>query len=192
MTYKTTIIRTSFWFKESKKTAQYMLQGLTKQQIREKTLKENTYQTTTPTRSKEIANTTYNRLKTYSPEILEQLQKTDVTTAKILVLISIMTYDQLFYEFMKEVYHEHILFGNNKLTRKDVNKFLEEKKQENQQISNWSNTVYPRINRTYLTILREAGILKEDNTITTPYIDIHVENQLEKNKLKEFLNIFKI
>lgn len=190
MTYKSTILRSSFWFHESKKTAQYMLDGLTKKEIIEISINENAYQTTSIQRSKDIVSYTYNRLNVYPKEVLKILLKTDVTTAKIIVLISIMTYDQLFFEFMNEVYKEHILFGKNTLTPDDVDHFLKNKKNRSDIVFNWSKTIFPRLRSKYLSILRDADVLDNKNMIKIPFISFQVQELLKKNNFEKFLNIF--
>ena len=165
MTYKTQITKSSFWYNESKKTVKYMLEGLSKSEINEKTTQENTYQVNSVSRSKQIANTTYKRMSIFSTELLEQFIKTDIATAKIIVLFSIMGTDKLFYEFMDETFKEHKILGEKELTRKDVEKFIENKKIESEIIGKWSEEVFKRIKSIYITFLRDSGLINEDNVI---------------------------
>ena len=122
MTYKTSIKGTSFWYNESIKTVKLMLKGLSKTEINTLTSNENTYQVATLTRSKTISNTTYNRMSIYDNKLLEMFINTDVTTSKIMVMISIIRTDRLFYEYMYDVYREHRLLGDKQLTRLEKDK----------------------------------------------------------------------
>lgn len=189
MTYKTTITRNSLWYKESKITVKYMLEGLSKSEINEKTSMENTYQVNTVTRSKNIANTTYNRMNIFSTNLLEEFLKTDIASAKIVVLISIMGTDQLFYEFMNEVFKEHKLLGDKKLTNKSYDKFIEHKKIESEKIAQWSDEIIKRIRRAFFTLLRDSGLLTVDNLFKDVYVDYNVQKILNEEGFQKFLEI---
>lgn len=189
MTYKTTIIRSALWYNESKKTVHYMLNGLNKSELTKKATEDNIYQVDTETRSKNIASTTYNRMSVYSEDLLEEFIKTDITTSKVMVLISIMATDKLFYEYMNEVYKEHKILDNKQLTKKELDKFIEQKKIENEKISQWSDGVIRRMKSTYIKILKDAGLIDQDNNIKSIYIDYDVEKLLRKTKFENFLDI---
>ena len=166
-----------------------MLKGLSKTEINTLTSNENTYQVATLTRSKTISNTTYNRMSIYDNKLLEMFINTDVTTSKIMVMISIIRTDRLFYEYMYDVYREHRLLGDKQLTRLEMDKFMEQKKIESEKISKWSTEVIKRLERAYFTFMRESGLLTEDNLINDIYIDYEVQKELEKEGFKEILNI---
>lgn len=189
MTYKTSIKGTSFWYNESIKTVKLMLKGLSKTEINTLTSNENTYQVATRTRSKTISNTTYNRMSIYDNKLLEMFINADVTTSKIMVMISIIRTDRLFYEYMYDVYREHRLLGDKQLTRLEMDKFMEQKKIESEKISKWSTEVIKRLERAYFTFMRESGLLTEDNLINDIYIDYEVQRELEKEGFKEILDI---
>ena len=189
MTYKTTIIRSALWYNESKKTVKYMLGGLNKTEITQKATQDNIYQVNTETRSKNIANTTFNRMGLYSEEFLEEFLKTDITTSKVMVLISVMATDKLFYEYMNEVYREHKILDNKQLTNKEFDKFVEHKRVESEKISQWSQEVIRRMRSTYIKLLKEAGLIDQKNNIKAIYIDYEIEKLLRKSNLEIFLDI---
>jgi hypothetical protein len=166
-----------------------MLNGLNKSEITKKATEDNIYQVDTETRSKNIASTTYNRMSVYSKDLLEEFIKTDITTSKVMVLISIMATDKLFYEYMNEIYKEHKILDNKQLTKKELDKFIEQKKIENEKISQWSDGVIRRMKSTYIKILKEAGLIDQDNNIKSVYIDYDVEKLLRKTKFENFLDI---
>ncbi len=189
MTYKTTIIRSSFWYYESKRTVNLILKGLSKTEINKITTEDNTFQVNTVTRSKNISNTTYNRMSVFPKEILEKFLDCDLSTAKILVLIGIMATDRLFYEFMDEIYREKKLLGYEYLTKKDLDKFFERKKIENEKVNQWSEEVIKRIKSTYLSLLRDSGLLSGDNKIKEIYFDYDIQNILINKGFQNFIEI---
>lgn len=97
MKYSAGLISKSFWYLESKKTAIYMLKGLDRKQIRNIAIEENIFQVESEYRIKRMTNDIYTRLKSLPDIILEDLVKSDIATSKILVLISIMKTDRLFF-----------------------------------------------------------------------------------------------
>ena len=189
MTYKTTIIRSSFWYYESKRTVNLILKDLFKTEINKITTEDNTFQVNTVTRSKNISNTTYNRMSVFPKEILEKFLDCDLSTAKILVLIGIMATDRLFYEFMDEIYREKKLLGYEYLTKKDLDKFFERKKIENEKVNQWSEEVIKRIKSTYLSLLRDSGLLSGDNKIKEIYFDYDIQNILINKGFQNFIEI---
>lgn len=72
-----------------------MLDGLNRKEIVELAISDNIYQVESEYRSKTIANSIYTRLISLPEDILEAIVNSDITTSKILVLISIMKTDRL-------------------------------------------------------------------------------------------------
>lgn len=166
-----------------------MLDGLSKTEINTLTTDENTYQVSSVNRSKLISNITYNRMSVYSEELLKIFTQTDVTTSKIMVLISILSTDKLFYEYMNEVFKEHKLLGDKQVSRRELDKFMEHKRIENEKIANWSEDVIGRIKRAYFTFIRDSGLMDENKNIKEVYIDYDVQKKLEDEGFKKFTEI---
>ena len=166
-----------------------MLDGLSKTEINTITTDENIYQVNSINRSKRIANVTYNRMSVYTEDLLEKFTKTDVSTSKIMVLISILSTDKLFYEYMNEVFKEHKLLGDKQVSRRELDKFMEHKRIENEKIAKWSDNVVGRIKRSYFTFIRDSGLIDENNNIKEVYIDYEIQKQLENEGFKQFTEI---
>ena len=71
MKYSAGLVSTSFWFIESKKIAEFILEGYSKKEIMEMAIEENIFQVETNNRIKEIVNGVYRRLNSFPEEILE-------------------------------------------------------------------------------------------------------------------------
>ena len=65
MKYSAGLASTSFWFIESKKIAELILEGYSKNEILEMALKENIFQVERETRIKQIVNGVYRRLNSF-------------------------------------------------------------------------------------------------------------------------------
>lgn len=190
MKYSAGIISKSFWYLESKKTAKLMLDGLTRKEIVELAVKDNIYQVESEYRSKTIANAIYTRLNSLHDIILKVIINSDLSTSKILVLISIMKTDRLFFEFMHEVFRNKIILGEPVLLDRDVNIFFDEKKAQSEIIDKWVYTTIRRLKSEYIKMLIEAGVLRvesDNSEIIVPFLDFKVKQNLFDNDMAPFV-----
>lgn len=190
MNYSASIISTSFWFLESKKVAELILEGYSKDEILNAALEDNIFQVETERRVRDITNTTYRRLKSFPEEVLEYFVRVDVNSAKIFVLISVLKSDKLFFEFMYEVFIEHIVLGDLTLKNKDFEMFFDNKSYQSDIVSEWVDETLGRLKRAYNTMLSEAGVLDtsgNERVILLPFIDLKFKDILIKNDLGTYL-----
>lgn len=190
MNYSASIISTSFWFLESKKVAELILEGYSKEEILNAALEDNIFQVETERRVRDITNTTYKRLKSFPEEVLEYFVRVDVNSAKVFVLISVLKSDKLFFEFMYEVFREHIVLGDLNLKNKDFEMFFDNKSYQSDIVSEWVDETRGRLKRAYNTMLSEAGVLDtsgKERVILLPFIDLKFKDILIKNDLGTYL-----
>lgn len=190
MNYSASIISTSFWFLESKKVAELILEGYSKDEILNIALEDNIFQVETERRVRDITNTTYRRLKSFPEEVLEYFVRVDVNSAKVFVLISILKNDKLFFEFMYEVFREHIVLGDLTLKNKDFEMFFDNKSYQSDIVSEWVDETLGRLKRGYTNMLSEAGVLDtsdKENVILLPFVDLKFKDILIKNNLGTYL-----
>lgn len=190
MNYSASIISTSFWFLESKKVAELILEGYSKDEILNAALEDNIFQVETERRVRDITNTTYRRLKSFPEEVLEYFVRVDVNSAKIFVLISVLKSDKLFFEFMYELFREHIVLGDLTLKNKDFEMFFDNKSYQSDIVSEWVDETLGRLKRAYNTMLSEAGVLDtsgNERVILLPFIDLKFKDILIKNDLGTYL-----
>lgn len=186
MRYSAGLASSSFWFIESRKVAELMLEGYSKKEIMDLALKENIFQVETETRIREITNGVYRRLSSFSEDILEYFLRTDTNSAKVFVLISILKEDRLFFEFMYEVFREHIILGDFTLKPKDFERFFDEKSYQSDAVSEWTEETVERLKRGYRNMLSEAGVLEpsgSERKIYVPFVDLRLKNILVENDL---------
>ena len=109
MEYKSTIKSRPYLYKETKKAATLIKQGITVKDIKNKSIEENIFQLESESRKKEVASIIVARLKDLDKFIIDKISEGNVETSKILVLYAIIKTDRLFFEFMNEVYKEKLL-----------------------------------------------------------------------------------
>lgn len=190
MKYSAGLISKSYWYLESKKTAKYMLDGLNRKQIVELAINENIYQVESEYRSKNVANAICTRLNSLPKVILEAIVNSDITTSKIIVLISIMKTDRLFFEFMHEVFRNKIILGDFLLTERDINVFFEEKKVQSEIIDSWVFSTIRRLKSEYIRMLVDSGLINTDSDkreIIIPLLDYKVKQLLLDNEMGPYL-----
>lgn len=190
MKYSASIISSSFWFLESKKIAELLLDGYSKDEILDVALEENIFQVETERRVRDITNTVCRRLESFSEEVLEYFVRVDVNSAKVFVLISILKNDKLFFDFMYEVFREHIILGDLTLKNKDFEMFFDNKSYQSDIVSEWVDETLGRLKRGYVNMLSEAGVLdtsEKENVILLPFIDLKFKDMLIKNNLGNYL-----
>ena len=191
MNYSAGIVSHAFWLSETRKTAELLVAGEDLKQIRFLAQTENIYQVKNETRALRIANAIVQRLESLPKVLMEQIAKSDIGTAKLLILISFMKTDLLFFEFMHEVYRPAILMGEYIITDRAINAFFDEKKRQSEIVAKWIDTTINRLERCYIGILREAGLLKIETDvrkIIIPLVDYNLRKQMEDNELTTYLN----
>ena len=114
MEYSAGLTSKLFWLQESRKTAVYIREGLSKADIRKIAWEENIYQVKAEYRAYEVLNGTYRRVSALPEAVLQAFITCDVETAKILNLIAILMDSRLFFEFLHEIYDEKIRLGTIK------------------------------------------------------------------------------
>lgn len=190
MKYNTSLTNSSFWFLESKKVAELILEDYSKNEILNVALKDNIFQVDSENRIKKITNNVYKRLNVFPNDVLEYFGRVDVNSAKVFVLISILKSDKLFFEFMYEVFREHIVLGDLTLKNKDFDMFFDNKSYQSDIISSWSEETIERLKRSYITMLSEAGLLNTSNVekeIKLPFVDLKFKDILLENDFGPYI-----
>ena len=190
MKYSAGLVSTSFWFIESKKIVELILEGYSKEEIFSTALEDNIFQVESERRVRDITNTVYRRLNSFPEEVLEHFVRVDVNSAKVFVLISILKNDRLFFEFMYEVFREHIILGDLTLKNKDYEIFFDNKAYQSDTVSEWVDETRSRLKRSYNTMLSEAGVLdtsSNERVILLPFIDLKFKDILIEHDLGTYL-----
>lgn len=192
MGYSAGIMTHAFWFFETKTTAEYLLEGISKKELLDLSLNENIYQVDSERRAHEVVNICWRRLDSFSDELLDYLTKCDQESAKILVFISILTDDELYFEFMNEVFRQHIILGNYTIKNSDLDIFFRNKSNQSEIIENWKDTTLKRVKANFKQFLIESDLLEregDDYRIILPFIDYRLKELLNQNNFAPYLNV---
>ncbi|HBM81441.1 MAG TPA: DUF1819 domain-containing protein [Clostridiaceae bacterium] len=188
--YKSTIKSRPFFYKESRKAASLMIQGINDNDIKLKSINENIFQVNTESRKREIASIVLKRLRTLDGYMLEKIVKGSIESSKIIVLISIMKSDRLFFEFMNEVFREKIILKDFYLKDTDFNIYFERKKEQSEKVNSWSDYTFYKLKQVYSRILYETGLIKEKKgtrEILRPVMDKEFQEHLSGTGDEKYL-----
>lgn len=191
MEYSAGLTSKLFWLQESKKTAEYILIGFTKEEIKAIAWEENIYQVRAEYRAYEVLNGTYRRMSLLPNELLEKFLESDIQTSKVINLIAVMLDSRIFYEFMHEVFKEKRILGEKELTDRDLNVYFDKKIAESEDVANWTEVAIKKLKQCFTRMLFEAGVVTSSSKprmINDILIDYRISNLLEKNGLKNYLN----
>lgn len=193
MEYSAGMVSQVFAFIETKKTAELMAAGMTKEEIREKVESENLFQLRNETRLRRTFNYVYHRLSSLPKGAARLLVEVDIENAKLLTLIGIMNTDKLFFEFVYEVYRGKIIIGEKTIEDRDVNGFFDEKIAQSEKVAGWSETGITRLKRCYLKNLTDAGLLESTKTreIKHALLNYRIEELLNQNGMSAYISAIK-
>lgn len=191
--YSAGMVSQVFAFVETKKLAELLSKGLSKEEAWEKVESENLFQLRNATRLRRTFNYVYTRLASLPEEMRNLLPMIDAENAKILVLISIMKTDLLFFEFVYEVYRGKVIIGEKILDNRDMNAFFDEKARQSDIVNKWSESSIQKLKNCYIRNLADAGLLESTKTrvIQPALVNYRIEELLEKNDMRAYLNAVK-
>lgn len=190
MEYSAGIVSKLLWFVETRETAK-LLQENSYSEVERLVIENNLYQQNKLDRIRREFNCIKNRLQALPEELVKELIKTDISTAKIIVFISAMVTDLLLFEFVYEVYRDKLRMADYKLEDIDFNVFFTNKSKQSEKVSGWSDSAIAKIKQTYGRYLFEAGLIegtKKNKKICRVYIDQDLRDILMRNNMEKYLS----
>lgn len=191
MAYSAGMVSSLFWLSETRKTAQLLKDGTDVKAIRVLAQTENIYQVKNEIRARKIANVIIKRLHSLPVDCFELIVTGDIATVKLIILISIMKTDRLFFEFIHQVYRPAILLGETVITDLAINSFFDEKKQQNETVAAWTEMTTKKLKQQYIKNLLDAGVIQneaEQRKIIIPLVDYNLRKLLEDHGFTPYLN----
>ena len=187
MKYSAGLMSQSFWFIEFKKIVKHINDGKSIDEIRALCLEDNLLGISKAYRAKRIYGYIINRVRTLDSTSIKLFCDSDLSTQKLINLITILRTDRLFFEFVYEVYREKLIIGANELSDSDFRIFFKDKQIQSEKVAKWQDYTLKRLGNCYKTMLMEAGLI--DRTTGTrkvlkPIIDRSLEECLKTNGME--------
>ena len=190
--YRTALMNRPFMYIESKRIAEMMLQGKSEEERRYEVIELNALQMPSQDRRKTSYKEISHRLSFLDDFLLEKFRDSDADTAKAILAYAILQADQLYYEFMREVYLEKILLLQKELTKKEVLNFLYKKAEQSEVVNKWGDNTKERLAVGFMQMMRESGFIvsnHEEYQVKRPLINHGVREHLRKNGIKPAVEI---
>lgn len=188
--YSAGLVSQGFWFHETKQYIELLDEGKTEAEIKKMSEEINIFSAVSASRANETFNGARRRVGTLDSEMCLLFSELNIDNQKIVVLITVLMLNDLFLEFLLEVYQEKLSKGIYKLTPTDYRSFFSEKQRVNEIVMSWKTYTYHRLASTYKKYLLEAGLIRDEkgeDLITPKMIDDRVVQWLKKNNRIDIL-----
>ena len=189
--YNAAITSQLFWVQETRTVARLIKEGASDEEILRQSVEENIFGAPSLDRQKKIASTVCRRLHSLPEELVNLMATGDIDVARLINLLAIMKTNDLFGDFMTEVFKQIKILGIKQISSNDVKKYLDEKRQAYEDVQNISEASYKKIQSTFIKLLVEAGLVESSKTgiIVQPYIDYQLKELLETQGYRDYLFI---
>ena len=190
--YRTALMNRPFMYIESKRIAEMMLQGKSEEERRYEAVELNAIQMPSLDRRKTSYKEISHRLSFLDDFLLEKFMNSDADTAKAILAYAILQADQLYYEFMREIYLEKILLLQKDLAKKEVINFLYKKAEQSEVVAKWADNTKERLAVGFIQMMRESGFILSNHVehqVKRPFINQSVGEYLRKNGIKPIVEI---
>lgn len=182
--YSSGLVAEAFWFVEFKKIIKLRHEGKAWDEIKDLCINENLLGISKEYRALRNYGYLKSRVDVLDEGLIEIFLNADLNNQKIINLISIAKKNRLFFEFLYEVYREKVQLGVPELTAGDINIFFKNKRNQNEDISKWTDVTLKRLRGAYMNFLKDSGLLTasgKTKKITPPILDAALVNNLKDN-----------
>ncbi len=190
--YNSGLISQSFWFVEFKKIVILYKNGADYDEIKRQCIDENLFGAINPNREKRMCGYLLTRLRSMDDRLTDIFVNADVSTQKLINLITVMNTNRLFYEFVYEVYRSKLIIGDTSIDLKDVNIFFAQKETQNDDLASRNESTKKRLRSLFLNFLIEAGLVKwaddkkQKRIVNRVFITIELENYLKDTNISMY------
>lgn len=181
-----------FWYIETKETVK-LLKDNDIDDVKSIVVSNNLYQQKSEERLKREFNAIRERLMSLPESIRFMITDSDINTSKLVVIISIMATDRLFFEFMYEVFREKLSMDEELLKDSDLNIFFRNKQEQSDICAKWTDKGIKKLKQTFQKYMLEAMLLrniegtKTEKTVVKPYIEQELRQELINNGMEKYL-----
>jgi hypothetical protein len=190
--YSAGAVKLLFWFSEFRKMISLLDSGKSFDDIKAMAVSDNIFSAATAMRSKQIFSTVSMRVSGLPDSVYEVFRESTAEIQKLIVILSIMNTDTLFFEFMNEVYREKLITRDTALTDMDIRVFFHDKQRESEKVASWTDKTIKRLQNSYKAWLSDAGLLDHgsgDRKIIRPLLDSRLEALLSNTDMDPLLKV---
>lgn len=192
MEYSAGSVSKLFWYIETKETVK-LLKNKGIDEVKDIVISDNLYQQKSEDRLNREFSVISKRIMSLPESLRYMIYDADIMTSKLIVLISIMTTDRLFFELMYEVFREKIRMEEETLKDSDLNVFFRSKQEQSDVCAKWTDSAIKKLKQTFQKYMLEAQLLKNSETsksekiVIKPYIEQELRQELMSNNMEKYL-----
>lgn len=157
--YSAKLTGESFLLYEFKIVAKLKKDGFSDKDIRKMVLEENLFQYKFKSSITRRLTPLLQRVNIIDDILIDMLIDDPLGNGVVINLYAIMKNDRLFFEFMNEVVKEKIQNTNEIIEKKDINIYFEQKAEQNEIITKWSDATIQKLKQVVKKILSEAKVI---------------------------------
>jgi len=191
--YSAGMVSHSFWFEEFSKYIDLVNEGLSTEEIKDKSIEDNYFKQTSAYRAKRMVNVLAKRVSKLGEAYIVAYPTLQLSDRKLVNLMAIMKTDDLFEDFMYETYRDELIVGDSKLHDYEVEGFFNRKQQESEQVAGWTDETIKRLMGIFKTFVREAGLMTDKgdyDEIIRPFMNFQLEDLMTTNNDNKISAIF--
>lgn len=187
--YNAGLMAQSFWFVEFKKIVVLYKNGADYDEIKRQCIEENLFGAINPTREKRMCGYLLTRLRSMDDRLIDLFVNADVSTQKLINLITVMNTNRLFFEFVYEVYRNKLIVGDASIDLKDGNIFFAQKETQDDDLASWKESTKKKLRSLFLNMLTEADLVKwaddkkQKRIVNRVFITMELENYLKATNM---------
>ena len=182
--YSAKLTAEPFLYNETKIIAQYLLDGISPEELKRKNIEENLIKYKSPKSIVRVNSPIFRRLNVMDSEMLDEFVHTDIETSKYILLYTIMKTDRLVRDFIIEVYKDKLFMKKEYIEKFDIDNWYEEKCILSKTLRERTESTSAKLKQVIMKILQDSGlVIKEKNRfkIVRPLLKEKFISMLDKN-----------
>ena len=172
------------FYNETKIIAQYLLDGISSEELKRKNIDENLIKYKSPKSIVRVNSPIFRRLNVMDREMLDEFVHTDIETSKYILLYAIMKTDRLVRDFVVEVYKDKLLMRKDYIEKFDIDNWYEEKCILSKNLRERTESTSAKLKQVIMKILQDSELVtkeKDRYRVIRPLLKEKFINMLDKN-----------
>ena len=181
--YSAKLTAEPFLYNETKILAQYLLNGISPEELKRKNIDENLIKYKSPKSIVRVNSPIFRRLNVMDSEMLDEFVNTDIEMSKYILLYTIMKTDRLVRDFIVEVYKDKLLMRKDYIEKFDIDNWYEEKCILSKTLRERTESTSAKLKQVIMKILQDSGLVIKEKSrfkIVRPLLKEKYINMLDK------------
>ena len=187
--YSAKLTAEPFLYNETKIIAQYLLDGISPEELKRKNVEENLIKYKSSKSVVRVNSPIFRTLNVMDSAMLDEFVHTDIETSKYILLYTIMKTDRLVRDFVVEVYKDKLLMRKDYIEKFDIDNWYEEKCILSNTLRERTESTAAKLKQVIMKILQDSGlVIKEKNRfkIVRPLLKEKYISMLDKKGDMEY------